>query len=129
MGRWPPAGWRRCSKSLRRRRYPRMAKTKSVAAIGLDKKREEILATQDPNRVSIKVCGGTGCLALSSDEVAVAFEQELKAQGVDGKVELKTTGCPGFCEQGPLVTIYPRRIFYTHVKPKDVAEIVTKTVI
>jgi NADH:ubiquinone oxidoreductase subunit F (NADH-binding)/(2Fe-2S) ferredoxin/Pyruvate/2-oxoacid:ferredoxin oxidoreductase delta subunit len=106
-----------------------MAKMKSVAAIGLDKKREEILATQDPNRVSIKVCGGTGCLALSSDEVAVAFEQELKAQGVDGKVELKTTGCPGFCEQGPLVTIYPRRIFYTHVKPKDVAEIVSKTVI
>jgi NADH:ubiquinone oxidoreductase subunit F (NADH-binding)/(2Fe-2S) ferredoxin len=106
-----------------------MAKARSVEALALEKRRDEILAGQDAARVSIKVCEGTGCLALSSDEVAQAFEQELKAQGVDGSVELKTTGCPGFCEQGPLLTIYPRRIFYTRVKPKDVAEIVSKTII
>ena len=106
-----------------------MAKVNSVAALELEKRRDEILAGQDTSRVSIKVCGGTGCLALSSDEVGQAFEQELKAQGVDGSVELKTTGCPGFCEQGPLVTIHPKGIFYTHVKPKDVAEIVSKTVL
>jgi len=106
-----------------------MAKARSVEALALEKRRDEILAGQDAARVSIKVCGGTGCLALSSDEVAQAFEQEMKAQGVDGSVELKTTGCPGFCEQGPLLTIYPRLIFYTRVKPKDVAEIVSKTII
>lgn len=106
-----------------------MAKEKSVAAVELEKQRDEILAAQDLSRVSIKVCGGTGCLALSSDEVAQAFEQELKSQGVAGSVELKTTGCPGFCEQGPLVVIHPERIFYTHVKPGDVPEIVEKTVI
>ena len=106
-----------------------MDKAKSTEALALDKQRDEILSAQDPNRISIKVCGGTGCLALSSDEVAQAFEQELKAQGVEGSVELKTTGCPGFCEQGPLLTIYPQRIFYTRVKPKDVAEIVSKTIL
>ncbi len=106
-----------------------MAKPKSVALLGLEKRREEILAGQDLTKTSIKVCGGTGCLALSSGEVAAAFERELQAQGVDGNVELKTTGCPGFCEQGPLVVVHPRGIFYTHVKPKDVAEIVTKTIV
>ncbi len=106
-----------------------MAKARSIAALALDKQRDEILAGQDPSRISIKVCGGTGCLALSSDEVAAAFEQELKAQGVEGSVEMKTTGCPGFCEQGPLVVIHPERIFYTRVQPKDVADIVSKTVI
>ncbi|MHB0988168.1 MAG: NADH-quinone oxidoreductase subunit NuoF [Bellilinea sp.] len=106
-----------------------MAKEKSATALELEKRRDEILAGRDPSRISIKVCGGTGCLALSSDEVAVAFEKELNAQGVEGSVELKTTGCPGFCEQGPLVTIHPERIFYTHVQTKDVAEIVSKTII
>jgi NADH-quinone oxidoreductase subunit F len=47
---------------------------------------------------------------------------------VEGSVELKTTGCPGFCEQGPLVMIHPQGILYTHVKPKDAAEIVSKTI-
>jgi NADH:ubiquinone oxidoreductase subunit F (NADH-binding)/(2Fe-2S) ferredoxin/Pyruvate/2-oxoacid:ferredoxin oxidoreductase delta subunit len=75
------------------------------------------------------VCGGTGCLALASDEVAAAFENALREQGVEAKVELKTTGCPGFCEQGPLVTIYPEQILYTKVKPKDVSEIVSKTIV
>jgi hypothetical protein len=34
-----------------------------VAVLDLDKWREQILAEHDPSRISIKVCGGTGCLA------------------------------------------------------------------
>jgi NADH:ubiquinone oxidoreductase subunit F (NADH-binding)/(2Fe-2S) ferredoxin/Pyruvate/2-oxoacid:ferredoxin oxidoreductase delta subunit len=100
----------------------------SVAVLDLDKWREQILVEHDPSKISIKVCGGTGCLALASDEVAAALEKELKAIGVEGTVELKTTGCPGFCEQGPLVMIHPQGILYTHVKPKDALEIVSKTI-
>jgi NADH:ubiquinone oxidoreductase subunit F (NADH-binding)/(2Fe-2S) ferredoxin/Pyruvate/2-oxoacid:ferredoxin oxidoreductase delta subunit len=107
-----------------------MAKMNKVkTASGLEKWREEILSTKDPSHTAILVCGGTGCLALSSDEVASEFEKELEAQGVKARVEMKVTGCPGFCEQGPLVVIHPERIFYTHVKPKDVKEIVSKTII
>ncbi len=40
---------------------------------------------------------------------------------------VKETGCHGFCEQGPLVVIEPHGTFYTHVKPKDVAEIIEQT--
>jgi NADH:ubiquinone oxidoreductase subunit F (NADH-binding)/(2Fe-2S) ferredoxin/Pyruvate/2-oxoacid:ferredoxin oxidoreductase delta subunit len=105
-----------------------MTELKSVAGFGLEKWRESILASRDSSQPRIMVCGGTGCLALASDEVATAFEKELKAQGVEAKVELKVTGCPGFCEQGPLVVIHPERIFYTRVKPKDVPEIVSKTI-
>jgi NADH:ubiquinone oxidoreductase subunit F (NADH-binding)/(2Fe-2S) ferredoxin/Pyruvate/2-oxoacid:ferredoxin oxidoreductase delta subunit len=105
-----------------------MTELKSVAGLGLEKWRESILASRDSSQPRIMVCGGTGCLALASDEVATAFEKELKAQGVEAKVELKVTGCPGFCEQGPLVVIHPERIFYTRVKPKDVPEIVSKTI-
>ena len=97
--------------------------------MSLEKLREEIQADRDPTTPCIMVCGGTGCLALASDEVAAAFEKALQEQGVEAKVALKITGCPGFCEQGPLVVIHPERIFYTRVKPKDVPGIVTKTII
>lgn len=106
-----------------------MANQKFNAAIDLEQKREAILAESQPDRPSIKICGGTGCLALGSDEVAAAFEKALAEQGVEADVELKTTGCPGFCEQGPLLVVHPSGIFYTHIQPKDASEIVAKTIV
>lgn len=104
-----------------------MDKINSVAE--LEKQREQILAEHDHSKPCIMVCGGTGCLALESDQVASAFENVIKAQGIEAAVELKTTGCPGFCEQGPLVVIHPEKIFYTRVKPKDVEDIITETIV
>jgi NADH-quinone oxidoreductase subunit F len=106
-----------------------MPKPKSIAALEFEKWQEKISLQRDPTRVRIMVCGGTGCLALASDEVASTFQKELEASGVEAKVELKTTGCPGFCEQGPLVVIHPEKIFYTHVQRNDVKDIVNKTII
>jgi NADH-quinone oxidoreductase subunit F len=105
-----------------------MTEQKSTANAELEVLRAAILADRDASTPSIMVCGGTGCLALASDEVAAELEKALVEQGVKAKVELKTTGCPGFCEQGPIVVIHPQRIFYTRVKPKDAGEIVSKTI-
>jgi NADH-quinone oxidoreductase subunit F len=105
-----------------------MTNQRIINELGLNKLRKELLASRDPTLPSIFVCGGTGCLALASDEVAQALEKALIDQGVQAEVELKTTGCPGFCEQGPLLVIYPQRIFYVRVKPKDADEIVSKTI-
>ena len=88
-----------------------MSEHKQTANLELDKLREVIVADRDPSTPSIMVCGGTGCLALASDEVAAALEKALVEQGVKAKVELKTTGCPGFCEQGPIVVIHPPSLF------------------
>lgn len=94
----------------------------------IEKWREEILATQKASSKRITVCGGTVCLALASGEVAAALEKALEQEGMQANVEMKTTGCPGLCDQGPLVTIYPQGIFYTKVKPEDGSEIISKTV-
>jgi NADH-quinone oxidoreductase subunit F len=37
------------------------------------------------------------------------------------------SGCQGFCQMGPLVSILPEEIFYTKVTPADVAEIAERT--
>ena len=80
---------------------------------------------------TIRVCCGTGCLANGSRLVAEEFENKIKNLNADAKVvcEIKRTGCNGFCENGPLVTIMPDEISYYHVKPSDVDEILEKTVV
>ncbi len=105
-----------------------MAEGHSIAESKMEQWRMKILATQDASRPRITVCGGTVCLALASGEVADALEQALEQQELLASIEMKTTGCPGLCDQGPLVTIYPQGIFYTKVKPEDCHEIISKTV-
>lgn len=93
----------------------------------LDKLRDEILSKRDPHKPCIALCAGTGCIPLGAKRVAAAFKEEIKNQGLEDKLELKETGCPGFCEKGPIVSIYPEGICYCGVKPEDVAEIASQT--
>ncbi len=97
------------------------------SAAELEAWRKEINAGRDPNKPCVVVCGGTGCRALQAQEVSTAFGEELKAQKLDAKVDIRMSGCHGFCERGPLVVIFPERIFYPGVTVKDVPEIVSKT--
>ena len=84
----------------------------------------------------IVICGGTGCIAGGSLKVYEAFQAEMKKHNLPCCVEitkgcrenyLSLSGCRGFCAQGPLVSVGD--IFYTKVKPEDVAEIVEKTMV
>jgi NADH:ubiquinone oxidoreductase subunit F (NADH-binding)/(2Fe-2S) ferredoxin/NAD-dependent dihydropyrimidine dehydrogenase PreA subunit len=95
----------------------------------LEKLREEIKSKRKPSKPSISVCLSTGCVALEAPKVKEAFITELEKQGLKDKVEIKETGCLGFCEQGPRVTIYPEEICYFKVKPEDAPEIVTKSIL
>jgi NADH-quinone oxidoreductase subunit F len=95
----------------------------------LEKMRQDILAKQDTGRITVSVCGGTGCRASGAEAVVEAFAEEIDRQELQVKIEFKETGCHGFCERGPVVVIGPKRIFYQHVKPQDVPEIITETVL
>jgi len=107
-------------------------------------------------RVSRRViiCAGTGCVANGSlkvysefikqiEDVGLDIMTELNAEGTDddghtptlpqelssAPIRLSKSGCQGFCQMGPLVTIEPEGTLYTKVKPEDVAEIVQTTLI
>jgi NADH-quinone oxidoreductase subunit F len=75
------------------------------------------------------VCGGTGCRACQGLDVAAAFRKAFQEQALEGKVDLRVTGCLGFCEKGPVVTIRPKGLIYVKVTAADAAEIVNKTVL
>jgi NADH-quinone oxidoreductase subunit F len=103
-----------------------MARIKSSAE--LEELRREILSKRDPNKPCIAICSGTGCLALGCDKVITAFKKEIKRQGLGADVDIRETGCPGFCEKGTVVVIYPEGICYLQVKPEDVPEIISQTI-
>jgi len=94
----------------------------------LRKFRQTILSKRDPDNPCISICAGAGCVASGADEVIAAFKSEIETQGLQADVDTKGTGCPGFCERGPVVVIYPAEICYLQVKAEDVREIVEQTI-
>jgi len=95
----------------------------------LEALRQSLVQSRDPNRRCVTICGGTGCVALLSGDVIGAFREEMKERGLDSEVDLRVTGCRGFCERGPHVVIHPEGILYQRVKQKDVPEIVSETIV
>jgi NADH-quinone oxidoreductase subunit F len=93
----------------------------------LDALRQDILSTRDPEKPCITLCSGSACQATHCRKVAAALELELEKQGLTESVHFRKTGCHGFCEQGPIIVIYPEGVCYLKVQPGDVAEIVTET--
>ncbi|MBP5229408.1 MAG: NADH-quinone oxidoreductase subunit NuoF [Bacteroidales bacterium] len=74
-------------------------------------------------KIQILTCGGTGCKASQSHLISENFKKLIAENNLEGKVEVITTGCFGFCEKGPIVKIIPDNTFYTKVKPEDAEEI------
>lgn len=92
------------------------------------------------SKCRILICAGTGCLAGGSGEiykkmceliegdpnVEVYFGPEI-AHG-DGPIEVRKSGCHGFCEMGPLMRIEPMGILYTKVSVDDCEAIYERTI-
>lgn len=100
-----------------------------TSVVELEDLRSEILAKKDPDKLCIAVCGGPGCLAKQCLQVRDAFINEISAKDLTDKIDIRTTGCHGYCERGPLALILPQGIFYQRLSVNDVAEIVEETII
>lgn len=104
----------------------------------LEAYKERFETQMDGYRARVMICAGTGCMANGSMKVFETFQRVVKERGLSISVQLdrsesdfvlSQSGCQGFCQMGPLVTIYPEGIFYTKVQASDVEEIVDTTLI
>lgn len=95
----------------------------------LEQLHQTLAAEKDSDRMTISVCGGTGCRASGAEAVVEAFAEEIEKRELQAQIVFKETGCHGFCERGPVVVIGPDKIFYQKVQPEDVPEIIEETVI
>jgi len=94
----------------------------------LEEFRKDILSKRDSNKPCITLCSGSACLATGSGEVASSLEAELEKQGLNDQVEIRKTGCHGYCERGPITIIHPEDISYFQIQPEDVPEIISDTI-
>lgn len=95
----------------------------------LKRSQEKIIREKAKFKKIITVCGGTGCHAYGCQSVKQKFQEELKKHNLLNKVALKFTGCRGFCEKGPIITVLPQNLFYQRVQEKDIPEIIEETLL
>ena len=101
---------------------------KIESASELEDYRKSIVQERDSGKNVIRVCN-TGCRGRGSSKVVEALENEVRQGDFQDKVIIKKTGCHGFCEIGSVLVIEPDNILYQKVKPKDVPEILSETVL
>ena len=77
-------------------------------------------------RTNVLCCAGTGCTASQSGKIYDNFIEQIQKFGLQDEVKVVKTGCFGLCQKGPIVAIYPDKVFYSHVKPEDVERIVSE---
>jgi len=73
--------------------------------------REEAAARMKPTGTVVSLCRGGGCEVKGSGKLFDALQaavEELRADGKD--VQLRRTGCHGFCEIGPILIVHPGNI-------------------
>jgi NADH-quinone oxidoreductase subunit F len=102
-----------------------MARQSSISE--LEAYRNNLLSREDKSKTRIYVCM-TGCRAYGAAGVLAALQEEVKRQGVSGLVEIRSTGCHGFCAKAPVIAIDPMGIQYQEVLPDDAAEIVSVSI-
>ena len=97
------------------------------------KKQKELEHTMDIRKANhdnteyleLLICGGTGCVSSQSLKLLENLNQEIKNHGLENAARASITGCFGFCEQGPIVKVFPEDVFYVNVQPEDALNIVS----
>ena len=90
----------------------------------LQKITEQELDFQRAYKYRINVCCSSGCVPFGALKVLKAFEDAVKALGVDKICKVARTGCIGTCSVGPAVLIEPGDYLYQAVTPESASEIV-----
>jgi NADH-quinone oxidoreductase subunit F len=86
--------------------------------------RDRLADEHDPNIPVIVIPSGTCGQASGANDLIRITKRELLNKGLTDKINLRVTGCHGFCEMEPSVLIEPRGIFYPNVDMKNMARIV-----
>lgn len=69
------------------------------------------------------------CASKGGNEVAEAFKKGLFDRGFKRIVRPNKSGCLDQCDQGCTVVVYPDAVWYGHVTPADVPEIIESHIV
>lgn len=66
------------------------------------------------------------CKPKGGNEVRDRLKAELASRGLAKMIRANNAGCIDQCEHGVAVVVYPEQVWYGHVTPDDIPEIVEK---
>ena len=111
----------------------------------LEQRKEQFANSAANQAPRIIICAGTGCMAGGSMKIYHKFREQLAKRGLKVAVSLEVeeggckcggedyalveSGCQGFCQMGPLVTLQPQGVLYVKVTLDDVEDIIDKTLL
>jgi NADH:ubiquinone oxidoreductase subunit F (NADH-binding)/(2Fe-2S) ferredoxin/NAD-dependent dihydropyrimidine dehydrogenase PreA subunit len=79
-----------------------------------------------PGLRELLVCGGSGCLAARSSELARLLREEVARAGLAERARVVPVGCLGLCARGPLVLVCPEGVLYGAVGEAEARRIVAE---
>jgi len=74
--------------------------------------------------MNIMVCTGTGCVSNGAFEIKDALEREIKRHDLENEIQIVSTGCNGFCANGPIIVVQPEGIFYQMLTVEHIPHLV-----
>ena len=82
--------------------------------------------TESKTKRVLLICRGTGCTSSNAPGIHEKLDSLIDQNGLADSVQVKLTGCHGFCQVGPILVIQPDNVMYVRLTPEDVEEIVEK---
>ncbi len=88
--------------------------------------RQRILseAKAEYDRPTLVVCAGTGGQASGANDVIRIIKKYILDKGLQEQIDLRITGCQGFCEMDPFIVVEPGRHLYPKLKMKDIPRVI-----
>jgi len=57
------------------------------------------------------------------------FRQEIKKRGLNKEIRVNKSGCLDWCQEGPVMVVYPEGVWYAGLKAEDLPEILEEHLI
>lgn len=76
------------------------------------------------SRWRVHLCFGPNCTERGSRSLLPILEDAVAEAGIADQVEILATTCRNRCDFGPSLNVYPGPVFYNHLDPEALREIV-----
>ncbi len=70
------------------------------------------------------VCAGTGGQASGSNDIIRVIKRYILDKNLQEQINLRITGCQGFCEMDPFIVVEPGKNLYPRLKMEDVPRVI-----
>jgi NADH-quinone oxidoreductase subunit F len=81
-------------------------------------------AEDETQGLTLVVCAGTGGQASGSNDVIRVIKRYILDHGLHEKIQLRITGCQGFCEMDPFILVEPGQHLYPKLEMEDVPRVI-----